>query len=160
MHLIPTLTQVDSTALFKVGTRYEDETGNVFVYLQGINSTARGVWVTYYITSDGAAVTTLLAGNAIGLVAVALAAIVTDKFGWFQIAGNNLYAKMTSGGNCAAAAAIYHQASGLVDDVKVTGDLIVGALCSVQEGELSGNPAGYGGVTLNYPSVNDVIPTA
>lgn len=158
--LIPTLTQVDSTALFDVGTRFEDEEGNVYVYLQGIGSAARGSWVTYYITSTAAAVTALLAANAIGLVAVALAATIADTFGWFQIAGNNLYAKMTSGGNCAAGAALYHQAAGLVDDVKVLGDLIVGALCSVQEGELTGNPAGYGGVTLNYPSVNDVIPTA
>ncbi len=154
------ITDVHSTRKYDIGTRRSDKHGNVFVYLQGIASTVVGDFVTYYITSITAAVTTRLVANAKGLVAIAMAVTEVGKYGWYQIAGNNLYAKMTSGGNCAAGAAIYHQATGLVDDVKVTGDLIVGAVCSVQEGELSANPAGFGGVTLNYPSVNDVIPTA
>lgn len=154
------ITDVHSAAKYDVGTCRSDKHGNVFVYLQGIDSVARGDWVVYYITSIAASVTTRLVGDLIGLVAIAMAATVADKFGWFQVAGNNLYAKMTSGGNAAVGTALYHQAAGLVDDVEVTGDLIVGAVCSVEEGQLSGTPAGYGGVTLSYPSVNDAIPAS
>lgn len=153
------ITDVHSSAEYDIGTRRSDKAGNVFVYLQGIGSVAVGSWVTYYITSAAAAVTALLAANAKGLVAIAQAATVADKFGWFLIAGNTLKAKATSGGDAAAGAAVYHQAAGIVDDVKVTGDLVVGAVFSVQEGETA-NGAGYAGVSLNYPSVNDVIPTA
>lgn len=158
--VIPTLTQVDASAKFDVGTRFQDEEGRVYIYLQGIGSVAKGSWVTYYITSVAASVTALIAGNAIGLVAVALSAVIADTFGWFQIAGNNLYAGAASGGDAAAGAAVYIAAGNTTDDVKVTGDLIVGAVYSIQEGALSGTPAAFAGVTLNYPSVNNVIPTA
>lgn len=92
-HTIHDLTQVDSSALFAVGTRYDDGEGNVFVYLQGIVSTVVGDWVTYYITSIAAAVTTRLVANGKGLVAIAMAAIGADEFGWYQIAGHNVIAR-------------------------------------------------------------------
>lgn len=147
------ITDVHSAAEYDIGTRRTDEEGNVYVYLQGIGSVANGDFVTYYITSAAASVTARLVANAIGLVAVAQAAIVAAKFGWFMIAGNDLTANITTA--AAAGAALYATATaGRVDDTKVTGDLIVGAVCSVLA---AGN---VGGVSLNYPSVNDVIPTA
>ncbi len=149
------ITDVHSTAKYDIGTRRTDKNGNVYVYLQGIGSTAVGSWVTYYITSIAAAVTTLLAANGIGLVAIAMAATAASKFGWYLIAGNTLVGKAISGGGCAAGAAVYGTSTaGSVDDVKVTGDLIVGAVCSVME---SGAVIG---ATINYPSVNDKTPTA
>lgn len=92
-HTIHALDQVDSSALFDVGTLYEDGEGNVYVYLQGIVSTVAGDWVTYYITSIAAAVTARLVANAKGLVAIAMAAIGASKFGWYQIAGHNVIAR-------------------------------------------------------------------
>jgi len=91
--LIRGLTDVDSTARFAIGTRHEDGDGNIFVYLQGIVSTVAGDWVTYYITSTAVAVTARLVANAKGLVAIATAATVADKFGWYQIAGHNAIAR-------------------------------------------------------------------
>jgi len=147
------ITDVHSTAKYDIGTRRSDKHGNVYVYLKGIATTAAGDFVTYYITSTAAAVTARLVQSAKGLVAIAMAATVADKFGWYMIAGNLLTANMTT--SCAAGAVIYSTATAArVDDVKGTGDLIVGAVCSVLA---AGN---VGGVTLNYPSVNDVTPTA
>lgn len=91
--LIRGLTDVDSAARFDIGTRHEDGDGNIFVYLKGIVSTVVGDWVTYYITSTAAAVTARLVASAKGLVAVAMAAIGADKFGWYQIAGHNAIAR-------------------------------------------------------------------
>jgi len=91
--LIRGLTDVDSTARFDIGTRHEDGDGNIFVYLQGIVGTVAGDWVTYYITSTAVAVTARLVASAKGLVAIAMAAIGADKFGWYQIAGHNVIAR-------------------------------------------------------------------
>lgn len=88
MTLIRGLTDVDSTARFALGTRHEDGDGNVFIYLQGLNATVAGTLVTYYITSTAAAVTAILASGGVGLVAIAMAAITTGKFGWYLIAGD------------------------------------------------------------------------
>jgi len=154
--LRPVLTQIDNAALYSVGRRYTDiVTGDVWVYLSGITSCVEGSWLTYYITSVAASVTALLAANAIGLVAIAVGALENTKFGWAQIAGNNLRAKATSGGDAAAGAIVYYQASGIVDDQVSAGDMVHGAVFSIQEGELSGNPAGLAGVTIAYPFVTD-----
>ncbi len=91
--LIRGLTDVDSTARFDIGTRHEDGDGNIFVYLQGVANTVAGDFVTYYITSITAGVTTRLVANAKGLVAIAMAAIVASKYGWYQIAGHNTIAR-------------------------------------------------------------------
>lgn len=91
--LIRGLTDVDTIAKYAIGTRKEDDDGNIFVYLQGIISTVAGDWVTYYITSTAAAVTARLVAGAKGLVAIAMAAIGADQFGWYQISGHNAIAR-------------------------------------------------------------------
>lgn len=56
-----------------------------FIYLKGVTSTIVGSWVTYNM-DDGT--TTLLVGNAIGPVAVAMSACdASTKYGWYQIQG-------------------------------------------------------------------------
>ncbi len=152
----PILSQIDDSALYSVGRKYEDVvSGDVWVYLSGVASCVEGSWLTYYITSTAAAVTALLAASALGLVAIAVGALENTKFGWAQIAGNNLRAKATSGGDAAAGAHVYYQAAGIVDDQIVAGDMVYGAIFSIQEGELSGNPAGLAGVTIAYPFVTN-----
>ena len=132
-----------------------DEDGSEYIYLQGIASVAAGSWVTYDVTSTTGSTTALLAANGKGPVAIAMAAIVANKFGWFQIFGLNLAAKAISGGDAAAGAVVYGPATaGSVDDVAVAGDLLEGALFTVQEGEVSAG-AGYAGVFITYPFVSD-----
>ena len=78
-----------------------------FIYLLGVASTAVGSWVTYNADDFS---TTLLAANAIGPVAVAMAATTANLFGWYQIHGKavglclagfvdnaNVYATATAG---------------------------------------------------------------
>ena len=149
----PDLTQVDASVLYAVGARFTDEDGNVFIYLQGLASTAEGDWVTYRITSTAAAVTKRAVAGDQGNLAIAMAAILAAKFGWYQIFGNNLRAGAITGGDAAAAGAVFlTSTAGKMDDVEVADDRVSGAVFSVQEGELSGNPAALAGATISYPS--------
>jgi hypothetical protein len=117
---------IDDTAKLPLGTivRAADPTYGVgeFIYLKGLATTARGTWVTYN-TDDFS--TELLAANAIGPVAVAMAATVANKYGWYQISGKavgkalvgfvdnaNVYATATAGS---------------VDDAVVAGDRVKNA---------------------------------
>lgn len=62
-----------------VGMSARDTEGRRWVYLKGVANTVEGSVVTF----DEAGVTTLLAANAKGPVAVAGAAIVASKYGWY-----------------------------------------------------------------------------
>ena len=98
-----------------------DETYGVgeFIYLKGVASTAAGSWVTYNADDFS---TALLAANAIGPVAVAMAATVADEYGWYQISGKAvglaLAAYADNGLVWATATA------GSVDDAVVDGDMV------------------------------------
>lgn len=96
-----------------------------FIYLQGAANVAVGEWVTY--NQDDNSVTRL-AANAIGPVAVAMAAITAGLFGWYQISGKavgKVLAGFVDNANVYATAT-----AGSVDDAVVAGDrvkLAVGA---------------------------------
>lgn len=92
------------------------------VYLKGVASCELGSWVTYN-QDDGS--TDLLAANAIGPVAVALAAVVAGKFGWFQISGK-VPGKALAG--YVDNALVYATSTaGSVDDAVVAGDRVKNA---------------------------------
>lgn len=119
---------------------------NEYIFLKGVANTVAGMWVTF----DEVGVTTLLAANAEGPVAVAMAAIdATTKFGWYQIFG-------TASGRVLADAAdnawLYATATaGVADDAVVAGDLIHNAKCRALNGGSTGNVT----VQLYYPYVED-----
>lgn len=117
---------VDTTAKVPVGTilRATDPTygAGEFIYLAGVASTAVGSWVTYN-SDDGS--TALLAANAIGPVAVAMAATVASTYGWYQIQGKAVgkaLAGFVDNANVYATAT-----AGSVDDAVVAGDRVKGA---------------------------------
>lgn len=88
-----------------------------FKYLKGVASCALGSWVTY---KDEDGTTALLAANAIGPCAIAMAATTASYYGWFQISG-------TAVGKCltlmASNARVWITATaGSVDDASVAGD--------------------------------------
>lgn len=64
---------VDTSAKTTVLTRAFDSAGNEYIYLKGVASTIVGSWVTY----DETGLTTLLAANAKGPVAVSMS--ITDS---------------------------------------------------------------------------------
>lgn len=136
-------TQVDDSAQVELGTRAFDEDGNEWIYLKGVATVSQGSWVSF----DEAYATTLLAANAVGRVAIADAAVVANKYGWFQIYGKNIYAKTDT---VAADKALYIDGTaGRADDAGVAGDAIFGAWSRTAD------TANVATVELNYPFVMD-----
>jgi len=114
---------VDTDQAVPVGTivRATDPTygSGEFIYLAGVASTAASDWVTYNM-DDGS--TTRLAANAIGPVAVAMAATVASTWGWYQIGGKAVGAASTG---FVDNANVYATATaGEVDDAVVAGDRV------------------------------------
>lgn len=90
-----------------------------FIYLKGVASTVVGSAVTF--NQDDSS-TALLAANAIGPVAFAMAATVANEFGWYQIYGKavgKVLASFADNANCYATAT-----AGSMDDAVVAGDLV------------------------------------
>lgn len=143
------LTAVHDSALVPLGTIYREEASDgtgarEYIYLKGVASTVAKDVVTF----DENFATTRLVANAVGPVAVALAAVVANKYGWYQIYGNASVNSDTT----AADKALYIDAStGRVDDAAVTGDLILGMVSTAAD---STNVLP---VFLNYPHVTDIL---
>lgn len=136
---------VDSSAYNPLGTRARDADGNEYIYLKGVASTTANSWVSFDENHE----TTLLAANAKGRVAIAMAAIVADKYGWYQIYGEGT-GKVATG--FADNGLVYATSTGgTVDDDVVTGDLVVGAIGR------SAISSGLATMELNYPFITDAL---
>lgn len=136
-------TEIDTTKTAKIGERRTDENGNQYIYLQGVASTVAGTWVTY----DELGVTTRLAANAIGPVAIAQAATVANTYGWYMIYGScqaNVSASFADNGNLYATAT-----AGEADDAIVAGDRVKNA---IGRSAISGSQAL---VQIWYPFMDD-----
>lgn len=106
------LTVVHSTQKHELGIMYE-KSGKIYIYLKGVASTAAGDLVTF---DEAGATTRLTKAEADKLkpMAVAMAAIVADKYGWYQVYGE---ASVSALGLCAKEVAIYTSATaGAADD--------------------------------------------
>lgn len=149
---------VDDSALVPIGTiaQFRD-TGTTylgvgeFIYLKGIGSTVLGSVVSYK-QSDGtaAAGTTALWAGTVSTgypLAVATAAIVADKYGWYQISGAAI-CKTT--GTIADGDSLYYGAAGTLQNTPVAGKQVIGAQATSANGVPAANQAI---VTLNRPAV-------
>jgi hypothetical protein len=138
---------VHDSALNPVGLTARDIDGRVWVYMKGVASCVEGSWVTY----DEAGVTTLLAANAKGPVAVAGAAIVANKYGWFCVSAPCGVSAMLAA-NCADNVLIGREgADGVAGDGRAAGDEIYNAISR-------GSTAGASALTtvqINHPFVDD-----
>lgn len=144
------ITTVDDAATAALGTIVQavDPTlgAGEFIYLSGVASVALGDWVLYN-TDDHS--TSLLAANDIGPVAVAMAATVAAKFGWFQISGKAV-GKALAG--FVDNANVYGTATaGSVDDAIVAGDRVQGAKGA------SAVAAGVADFEIHRPFVNNAL---
>ena len=122
------------------------EGGNEYICLQGVASTVVGSVVTF----DEVGVSTLLAANAIGLVAIAQAAVdATTKRGWYLVRGS-CQAKVSTGfadnANCYATAT-----PGQVDDAVVAGDRVKNMIGR------SAIASGTALVQVQYPFMDDAL---
>lgn len=138
-------TVVDTELKHTLGTRAFDTSGNEYIYLTGVASTEAGAFVSF----DELHITTLAVANAVGRVAVAMAATVASTYGWYQIYGKNTTGLAAS--PMADNAPLYLSCAGRVDEVRVAGDLIQGAIGR----SLVTNYASPLTVELNYPQVDD-----
>lgn len=117
------LGDVDTSARMPLGTRVRgvDDFGNSaeFIYLKGVGSTIVGSVVTY----DETGATALIAANAKGPVAVAMAITdATTEYGWYCIQGT-VYVDMVA--NSADNATLGRETSdGKVGDGRSAGDQI------------------------------------
>lgn len=134
MTYVPQENSVGWQAIAEVSTTQKHDLGTIiravdptygageFIYLKGATSTAIGSWVTY--ASDDWT-TTLIAADAIGPVAVAMAAVdASTKYGWYQISGKAVAKAADVNDN----GLVYiDTAAGTCDDAAVAGDLVVNA---------------------------------
>lgn len=134
-------TQVHSSKRFRLLTRKKDYSGNEYVYLKGVASTAIGDAVVF----DEAGVTARLStSTAVAQpVAVAMAAnILATTFSWYQIYGLATVSALT----VAADAVLQSTATpGSVDDTATGAKTILGATSA------SATASGFITAWLNYP---------
>jgi|SRR3990167_1032559 len=132
----------------KVLTRAEDANGNVYILLGGVASTAIGSPVKF----DESGSTTLLAADAVGPVAVAMAAVTSaSNYGWYKVYGDGF---VLAGNDIATqdVATYISGTTGYVSDLDVAGDVVVGMVFTGTLAAASGTVR----VWLNYPYVSDI----
>lgn len=141
---------VDTAKEHELGTRAFDENGNEYIYLTGVASTAAGSWVSF----DEVHITTLTVANALGRVAVAMAATVASTYGWYQIYGKSTTA-LSASPVTDNDALFLHATAGHACGTDVAGDFIVGA---ISRSANASSASAVITVELNYPVVhNDAV---
>ena len=146
--VVGALTDVHTSQQNPLMARCEDEAGGQYIYLQGVSSLVASDAVTY----DENGVTTLLAANAIGPVAIAMATVdATTKFGWFCVRSprGGVLANLVA--NSADNATLGRETTnGKLGDGRAAGDAIANA---VARGATSGAAAAL--IQINNPYVDD-----
>lgn len=126
---------VYDTAINPVGTKARGTDGREYIFLKGVANTVLGSWVAYDEQGVTAGVDSDTAGTIKGDVAIATAAVVANKYGWYGRDGHFVCSAI-SGGDAAADGKVYATSTEfVVDDVAVTGNQIHGAIFRTQEGE-------------------------
>jgi hypothetical protein len=137
---------VDSSKAFALGTQIETQNATygprTFIYMKGVASTVAGSWVSY----DELFATALLVDGATGGVAVAMAAVVASKYGWYQVAG---YGIASLAASCADNAALFTTATGGVADDATAGQKLIHGAYSREAVTSAAN----GKVSLAWPHV-------
>lgn len=139
-----TLTEVSTVESIPAGTRIQGTDGNEYIFLKGVASTVAGDPVIF--NADGE--TTRLAGTGVGAVAIAMAAVIADRWGWYQIYGSGSANVVATGGVRVYGSTVTGQLTSTV----VTGALINGMWTAAGDGNtVTGTLTA---VELNYPFVD------
>lgn len=145
--VIGNTTVVHDTAQNPLGTRAEDKNGNEFVYLLGVASTVANDAVTYSLATFA---TARAVNDAVGMIAIAQAAVVAGKFGWYLIKGVGSVNTKTS--IAAANGAFLTVTAGQLDDASVAGDFVNGLIFTGVDVAL------LAPVCVSYPYVTNTVP--
>lgn len=139
---------VYDTAINALGTIAVTTDGKEYIFLAGVASTVAGAWVTYDEDFATLALDTDVAASLVGQVAIASAAVVANKYGWYQIGGANAVALAISGGGAADNGKVFATSTAFtIDDVAVNGAQVHGAIIRTAEA------AGVVEVQLNRPFI-------
>lgn len=145
----PDLTAVDSVQLYPLGMRCKALSSSLggaeFVYLKGVASTVLGDIVVF----DEAFQTTRAVAASRGPLAVAMAPVLANQFGWYQVSGLAVCSVLAA---FAADALVYLTATaGNVDDAVVAGQKVDGAR---SQSAIDTPSTGKAYIMLAYPSAN------
>lgn len=137
--------QVYTTLINPLGTEAVDHRGYHYIFLQGVGSLVAGDAVTY----DENGVTTLLAANAIGPVAIATAAVdATTEYGWFGRKGTfTVNGVANSADNVGVGR---ETTNGKLGDGRAAGDMMANAVA-----RSATTSAGDMTLQINFPFVDD-----
>lgn len=141
------VTDIHTEAKVAVGTRMRGDDGNEYIYLKGVASTVAGFWVTY----DEAGVTTALVINAIGPVAVAMAATVAATWGWYCVDAPVGVLALVAANSADNTTIGRETTDGYAGDGRAAGDEILNCIA---RGATAG-AAALTTVQFSYPFVND-----
>lgn len=130
-----------------VHTKAQDANGNIYILLGGVASTKIGSAVTF----DENGSTLLLAADAVGPVAIAMAAVTSpSNYGWYQVQGK---AFALVGDGVATDNALYISGtSGYVSDADVAGDVVIGMVSVTAQATAGATTT----VWMNYPYVSNI----
>jgi len=96
------------------GDRARDNAGNEYLYLKGVASTVVGDWVVYYPNDYTTARALKAEVDKLYPVAVAMAATVASRWGWYQVLG---LATAKVAASCVLEVALYTTTTaGVLDD--------------------------------------------
>ena len=142
------ITQVDDAARHTIGTIMPASDpvlgAGEFIYLPGVVGVVLGTLVDYNLLAGTVTITPATGGT--GPVAVAMAATVAGKFGWYQIAG---VATVLAPNAMVVGADCYMVSAGRVDDAVVANEGIL----SMKALSTTGVPsAGLARVSMNRPT--------
>lgn len=150
MAVVGSTDDVHDSALNPLFSRASDANGNVYIYLKGVADVAAGSWVNYDVGTDGvvALLDTDVAGTLIGRIAVAMAAVVANKYGWFAIYGSSIVGKsLASATDTKNAFAV--STAGSVDDSGAGAEaLVFGAF---YQSAVDTPTSGHSYFALNFP---------
>lgn len=138
------LSDVDTVARNPIGLEVPDEAGNVYKYMGGVASVAAGDWC---ILGPSGAVARCVSTPLAGPVGVAMAAIVANTFGWFQIvglvssAGNGQTSANIATGVAADLPLFQTSTAGRVNATPAAGCAIIGAFSAVSTASSNLGPA-------------------
>ena len=141
------LTDVDTSARNPLMSVVFDADGGEYMYLTGVASTGLGSWVTY----DELGITALLTANAVGPVAIALAATIASTFGWYCVKSPKSGVTGKTDVIADNKPCYIDGTDGRVDDAVVAGDLVVNAY---SRGTDTSNLATF---QIDHPFVNDIL---
>lgn len=139
---------IDTVLRNPLGTLARADDGNVWIYLKGVASCLEGDWVTYNATTYQSV---RLIADAVGMVAIAPAAILAANWGWFLRAG--FYTTSNSDTVAGAGGLWIDGTTGRVDDASVAGDFVYGALA------LGADATNKLSVHISYPWVQNIAAT-